>query len=416
MRFGPRPRRRHAAKPIEAPAIGIDARPGDRTSVTHPTVDAPGGQISLEASDVDAPVLVRVSPEALDVEADLSGEDPGVALDVPGDQVAQGSTAFAGGDPGRAGADAPSVDLQAEPEVDRPVEALPAEEPSLEIRLARIHLRTGSLAMARFKLETLAGREGLDMAALLDLAEARWRTGDLDGAGDAATAYLADGGTDPLGAAIAAEAAARTTRHADPGRHDPGATGAISVVEPGAGIGPESARSQDAPVAPKAVEKATAAEVPLTGPTAAWRTREAVEAGCEVAAGRSCLEADDSLLAAAHLGVAIRLAPELAGVVLEAIGERSDLPLRLVRGDALRLLGLEDDAREAYLSVVGALNARGSTPEAAQAVTTLTASAGLAAPAVSPAERPVEPAALHVGRTRAVTAGRHRGSPPPGRD
>ncbi|MFN8631135.1 MAG: hypothetical protein U0838_12715 [Chloroflexota bacterium] len=41
-------------------------------------------------------------------------------------------------------------------------------------------------ALARAELEALAGRGRLDDAALLDLAEVRWRTGDLGGAGDAA--------------------------------------------------------------------------------------------------------------------------------------------------------------------------------------------------------------------------------------
>ena len=49
----------------------------------------------------------------------------------------------------------------------------------------------GSLALARAELESLAGRGMLDEPALLDLAEVRWRTGDLAGAGEAANALLA---------------------------------------------------------------------------------------------------------------------------------------------------------------------------------------------------------------------------------
>ncbi len=63
------------------------------------------------------------------------------------------------------------------------------------------------------------------------------------------------------------------------------------------------------------------------------------------------------MMAALHFGVAIRLTPASAGAVLEAIGERQDLPLQLVRGDALRLLGLEGDAGAAYMSVASALGA-----------------------------------------------------------
>ena len=55
-----------------------------------------------------------------------------------------------------------------------------------ELVLAHTHLRLGSLALARAELETLAGARRLDTPGLVDLAEARWRTGDLTGAGEAA--------------------------------------------------------------------------------------------------------------------------------------------------------------------------------------------------------------------------------------
>jgi tetratricopeptide (TPR) repeat protein len=81
---------------------------------------------------------------------------------------------------------------------------------SSDLVLARVHLRLGSLALARAELEALAGRDGLDADGLLDLAEVRWRTGDLAGAGEAAGLILE--GADGLDAApealiIAAEAA-----------------------------------------------------------------------------------------------------------------------------------------------------------------------------------------------------------------
>jgi hypothetical protein len=81
-----------------------------------------------------------------------------------------------------------------------------------DLRLARIHLRTGSYALARAELETMAGAGALDDEALLDLAEIRWRTGDLPGAGEAATAYLASGAESVLGLVIAAEATAALGR------------------------------------------------------------------------------------------------------------------------------------------------------------------------------------------------------------
>ena len=79
-------------------------------------------------------------------------------------------------------------------------------------RLARLHLRTGLHALGRAELEALAGTAALgggaalDADTLLDLAEARWRTGDLAGAGEAATVYLEGGGASALGYVIAAEA------------------------------------------------------------------------------------------------------------------------------------------------------------------------------------------------------------------
>ncbi len=60
-------------------------------------------------------------------------------------------------------------------------------------RLARLHLGTGLLRLARVELEELAGEGRLDADGVLDLAEARWRTGDLRGAAEAAGAWLEAG-------------------------------------------------------------------------------------------------------------------------------------------------------------------------------------------------------------------------------
>ena len=65
--------------------------------------------------------------------------------------------------------------------------------------LARLHLRTGLLRLARAELEELAGDGRLAPDEVLDLAEARWRTGDLRGASDAAAAWL-DAGAPETGA------------------------------------------------------------------------------------------------------------------------------------------------------------------------------------------------------------------------
>src|SRR5688500_10416626 len=81
-----------------------------------------------------------------------------------------------------------------------------------DLALARLHLRLGSLALARAELETLAGRDALDQEGLVDLAEARWRTGDIAGAGEAAAAALDDEDGPLLALVVAAEAAAARGR------------------------------------------------------------------------------------------------------------------------------------------------------------------------------------------------------------
>jgi hypothetical protein len=336
-----------------------------------------------------------------------------------------------------------ALEADSQPEPYEPVDALPVDDPSLAIRLARIHLKTGSYSMARAEFEALAARKQLDTAAHLDLAEARWRTGDLHGAGQAAAAYLDDGGNEALGFVIAAEAAGLANRHAEARRHtvlalerelfelDPvfagiprramwvspvwsaAAAAAIhpepmALPEPAASSGPaEVGAAQDglpasmaeAPLAPEVAApeaevtapeaEVTAGEAEVTAPeaevtapdagdapetpgaepalppapaeevrpTAALTTAgpNAIEASAEVTSGRSFLEAGDPMMAALHFGVAIRLAPQSARAVLDAIGERQDLSLQLVRGDTLRILGLKTDADLAYLSVASAL-------------------------------------------------------------
>jgi len=84
-----------------------------------------------------------------------------------------------------------------------------------DLRLAHAHLRLGQYGFARAELETLAVRAELDRDGLADLAEARWRTGDLPRAGEAAQAYLDAGGDRTAVLVIAAEAAMADGRPAD---------------------------------------------------------------------------------------------------------------------------------------------------------------------------------------------------------
>jgi len=81
-----------------------------------------------------------------------------------------------------------------------------------QIRLARLHLRVGLLALALAELEDLERRHLLSGADRALLAETRWRTGDTDGAADAARAHLEAGGSEPVVICIAAEAAAADGR------------------------------------------------------------------------------------------------------------------------------------------------------------------------------------------------------------
>jgi hypothetical protein len=79
---------------------------------------------------------------------------------------------------------------------------------SAALVLAHLHLRLGSLSLARAELETLAGRDALDDAGLVDLTEARWRTGDVTGAGEAAAAILGEDDDGPLVVLVVATEAA----------------------------------------------------------------------------------------------------------------------------------------------------------------------------------------------------------------
>ena len=314
-----------------------------------------------------------------------------------------------------------TAELSAPPLSYEPAESAPLDDPVLQMRLARIHLKTGSLTIARAELEALAARNQLDTPAHLDLAEVRWRTGDLDGAGEAAGAYMDGGGDEALGFVIAAEASAMANRHAEARRHTEqalerqlseldqvfagiprramwalpawGAAAPEAIAAPAVPAAAEQVQSEVAQAEPEAVDQVATepeadavpvelaaepvelaaepvelaaepvelaaeaeAEPPAEEPAVEAAPND-VQATAEVASGCSYLEAGDPMMAALHFGVAIRLAPASATSVLDAIGDRQELPLQLVRGDALRLLGLEGDAGRAYQSVASALGA-----------------------------------------------------------
>jgi hypothetical protein len=75
------------------------------------------------------------------------------------------------------------------------------------------------LSLARAELEQLAGTGGLDVDALADLAEARWRSGDLEGAAEAANAHLTNGGHEPIAELVLAESLDRNGHLIDARAH-----------------------------------------------------------------------------------------------------------------------------------------------------------------------------------------------------
>jgi hypothetical protein len=284
----------------------------------------------------------------------------------------------------------------------------------VDLALARAHLRLGSLALARTELETLAGLGALDAGGLVDLAEVRWRTGDLPGAGEAALAALDSTPDEPVALVIAAEAAAADGRPNEARRlaglamtRVPTGIDRLFAGMPRSAVWPPDAaepppkaatlfnRDQDA-VAPttrtRTVEPRGGNAGPIAGaapPAHGAAERAAAEAEASQAAaaaltlglwggeagddpatpglpdpdeafqaGRAALVAGSLDEAAFRLGLALRLAPALAPAVLEITDGVRSIPLIVVRGDAFRLVGHEAEARHAY-----ALAAQGGPSE-----------------------------------------------------
>ena len=240
---------------------------------------------------------------------------------------------------------------------------------TVELVLARAHLRLGSLALARAELETLAGLGRLDTPGLVDLAEARWRTGDLLGAGEAAGAGLRDREDDPVALVIAAEAASALGRPGEARRLAQRAmacaTASIDSIfagMPRSGVwpgdadepppsaptlfdrAPEAAAQPGAvmPEAPPAAAPAAAAAAAVPTTRGFWDEDDVIDPGpaelpdpaLELEAGRSALVAGSLVEAALRFGLALRLAPALAPAVLEATAGARDPNLMIVRGDA----------------------------------------------------------------------------------
>ena len=272
-----------------------------------------------------------------------------------------------------------------------------------DLILARLHLRLGSLSLARTELETLAGRGGLDDEAIRDLAEARWRTGDIAGAGEAASAWLVAHPDDILGLVIAAEAqaalgrpgearrlAGRAMERAD-GSLDPVFAGmqrsSIWPVDPAAGSGPVGllfddlhpgpiavgplvpAARGDGPHGPGAPAASSSGPlepgVPavLAGGPSLWGDDaagplpddEAIDPTVLFHGARVALDLGQTSEAATGLILALRASPALAPAVLDLLSGRSEPILSLVRGDAQRIVGREVEAMRDHAVAAGAL-------------------------------------------------------------
>ena len=279
-------------------------------------------------------------------------------------------------------------------------------------RLARLHLGTGLLRLARVELEELAGEGRLDADGVLDLAEARWRTGDLRGAAEAAGAWLEAGAATGAGEnggrpgalahALVAEGLAVRGREDDAVVHVAATLDALRAEPTGlagsqgaarslsgaldalfAGIAPRAeawpafeprvlGASAGAPAADAAAADGAPAAAASPG---GWSSGAIVrapsrEAGAAapdpIAAADDRLAAGEDSAAAVLLILALRATPlralEVLGRADAALSERSSAGLLLARAEALRVLGRHDAAGIAY--AVADAHARGGTPAA----------------------------------------------------
>jgi hypothetical protein len=271
-----------------------------------------------------------------------------------------------------------------------------SDERAADLVLARLHLRLGSLGLARAELESMAGRNSLDDQGIRDLAEVRWRTGDLAGAGDAAAAYLEGEPEDVLALVIAAEMQSHLGRPGEArrlaGRALAASEGLLDAifagmprssvwpVDTGGPLEPAGTLFSDLGALPPdwsvelsdAEADAASADPSLAQPGDALAPSDQAGPGLWdadhvtvapalpdsaelLARARAALEADRPGQAAAGLALAIRAAPSLAPAVLDLIAGRSEPVLALVRGDAHRIVGHEAEALRDYAAAVAAI-------------------------------------------------------------
>jgi hypothetical protein len=252
-----------------------------------------------------------------------------------------------------------------------------AGERDIDLVVAHLHLRLGSLQLARAELEEMAGKGTLDDEALIDLAEARWRTGDLTGAGEAANVAIAAGSEAIVALVIAAEATAAAGRPAEARRLASRALemadlsvadvfagmprSSIWPIEPGTPTVAEPLFGGEAPgVAAAATAAAAASHAPgLWDDTAEG---ELPDPAAALDAGLAALADGRTAVGALQLALVLRLAPALAPAVLDALEPYDGPEIAIVKGDAYRLVGHERDARLAFADAAASIPAPTTTP------------------------------------------------------
>jgi hypothetical protein len=258
----------------------------------------------------------------------------------------------------------------------------PAAARRPDLRVARLHLRGGTHALARAELEALAGRDELDRDGILDLAEVRWRTGDLAGAAVAAAAWLEDGDEtgDPgaLAHAISAEAAAArgvldaAAAHVEAAMGRIGDARALDAVFAGivagaawpreaeaspassVAAGPPVSSSERSPSPQRAPSPASPAPGPASSPAAAAGALASRPAAELVAAGAAVV-GEAPARAAVLLALALRADRAAAAAVLDVLDaaepeQAHAAALAFVRAEALGAVGRHEESRIAYAS------------------------------------------------------------------
>ena len=257
-------------------------------------------------------------------------------------------------------------------------------------QLARVHLRVGSLLLARAELEALAAAGSIGPAGLVDLAEARWRCGNLEDAGAAAAEHRSAGGVEPLALVILAESAAAAGRPDEAEQHI-AALGPLTeprLSEMFAGMprradwttvgAPKSVDELVAPASSRsrrsrtAAARQTGAESQRTAGEAASKIRtppaqtsafpDAESLLLEARADMRSSEPERMGLAFDRLALALRWHPTVASDVVELVARRQEPAALLVRGDALRSLGRMLEAEAAYAAAAAALDLQRRRP------------------------------------------------------